>query len=48
MNCVKCCEALEYDDTVWADPNGQIVRNGNDTIWCVPCLPAENNYKESQ
>jgi hypothetical protein len=26
---------------VWADVEGQIVKEGNDTTWCVTCLPNE-------
>ena len=46
VKCFICGEPLDQDDIVWADVEGQIVKDGNDTAWCVPCLPAENGATE--
>jgi hypothetical protein len=31
---------------VWANVEGQIVKEGNDTAWCVVCLPSEEEDDE--
>ena len=41
IKCFICGDTLDQDDVVWADVEGQIVKEGNDTIWCVTCLPNE-------
>lgn len=46
--CFKCSESCEADDIVWADVEGQIVKLGNDTAWCVSCLPSEKEKKMDQ
>lgn len=46
VKCFICGEPLDQDDIVWADVEGQIVKDGNDTAWCVPCLPSENEVTE--
>ena len=46
VKCFICGEPLDQDDIVWADVEGQIVKDGNDTAWCVPCLPSENEATE--
>jgi hypothetical protein len=42
IKCFICGDQLDEDDIVWADEEGQILKQGNDNSWCVPCLPAEN------
>jgi len=39
--CFRCSSGLEADDIIWANDEGQIVKEGNDTAWCVTCLPME-------
>ena len=41
FSCFICSEPLDRDDIVWADVEGQILKEGNDCSWCVSCLPAE-------
>ena len=41
IKCFICGDTLDQDDVVWADVEGQIVKEGNDTTWCVTCLPNE-------
>ena len=41
VKCFICGDPLDREDIVWADEEGQIGRDGNDTAWCVPCLPNE-------
>lgn len=46
VKCFICGEPLDEDDIVWADVEGQIVKDGNDTSWCVSCLPSEKEGTE--
>ena len=39
--CFRCSDVLEEDDIVWATYEGQIIKHGNDTAWCVACLDNE-------
>ena len=40
--CFICGDELDRDDIVWADVEGQVKeKEGNDTAWCVVCLPNE-------
>lgn len=41
IKCFRCSDELDEDEIVWADIEGQIVKEGNDTAWCVACLPNE-------
>jgi hypothetical protein len=44
IKCFLCSEPLDQDDIVWADCEGQWQvrgKEGNDTAWCVSCLPSE-------
>ena len=41
IKCFTCGDTLDQDDVVWADVEGQVVKEGNDTTWCVACLPNE-------
>jgi hypothetical protein len=44
IKCFLCSEPLDQDDVVWADCEGQLQvrgKEGNDTAWCVSCLPNE-------
>jgi hypothetical protein len=41
IKCFICSDTLDEDDIVWADEEGQIGKEGNDTAWCVSCLPSE-------
>ena len=41
VKCFRCSDTLDQDDVVWADVEGQIGKEGNDTAWCVACLPNE-------
>jgi hypothetical protein len=41
IKCFTCGDTLDQDDVVWADVEGQIVKEGNNTTWCVTCLPNE-------
>jgi hypothetical protein len=45
VKCFICGDPLDRDDIVWADVEGQIVKEGNDTAWCVACLPSEEESK---
>ena len=46
FSCFICSEPLDRDDIVWADVEGQILKEGNDCSWCESCLPAENGATE--
>ena len=46
IKCNICGDLLDQDDIVWADIDGQIVKDGNDTAWCVSCLPSEGENNE--
>lgn len=46
IRCFRCSNGLEEDDIVWANDEGQIVKLGNDTAWCVSCLPSEGESNE--
>lgn len=46
VKCFICGEPLDEDDIVWADVEGQVVKDGNDTSWCVSCLPSEKEETE--
>jgi len=46
FNCFICSEPLDRDDIVWADVEGQILKEDNDCSWCVSCLPAEKGATE--
>ena len=46
VRCFRCSDPLDPDDTVWANVEGQIVKEGNDTAWCVACLPSEGEGNE--
>ena len=46
IKCFRCGDTLNQDDIVWADYEGQIVKEGNDTAWCVACLPSEGESNE--
>jgi hypothetical protein len=47
VKCFQCSDALDRDDVVWADEEGQIQeKEGNDTAWCVVCLPSEKGENE--
>lgn len=46
IKCNICGNLLDEDDIVWADIDGQIVKDGNDTAWCVSCLPSEGDSNE--
>jgi len=44
IKCFSCSDPLDQDDIVWADCEGQWQvrgKEGNDTAWCVSCLPSE-------
>ena len=41
IKCFRCSDELDQDEIVWADIEGQIKKEGNDTAWCVACLPNE-------
>jgi len=41
IKCFSCSDPLDRDDIVWANVDGQIEKEGNDTTWCVVCLPNE-------
>lgn len=45
IKCFRCSDELDEDEIVWADIEGQIVKEGNDTAWCVSCLPSEGESK---
>jgi hypothetical protein len=49
VKCFKCGDPLDRDDIIWADVEGlwQVRgREGNDTAWCVSCLPSEGESNE--
>ena len=46
IKCFICGDSLDRDDIVWADEEGQIGKEGNDTAWCVSCLPSEGESNE--
>lgn len=46
VKCFICGDQLDPDDIVWANVEGQIVKKGNDTSWCVACLPNEEDSNE--
>jgi hypothetical protein len=46
VKCFICGDPLDRDDIVWADVEGQVKeKEGNDTAWCVVCLPSEEEKK---
>ena len=46
IKCFRCSDVLDEEEIVWADVEGQIVKEGNDTAWCVSCLPSEGDSNE--
>jgi len=46
VKCFICGDQLDPDDIVWANVEGQIVKEGNDTTWCVVCLPSEGESND--
>jgi len=46
VKCFICGDPLDRDDIVWANVEGQIVKEGNDTSWCVACLPSKEEDDE--
>lgn len=46
IKCFRCSDELDEDEIVWANIEGQIVKEGNDTAWCVSCLPSEGESNE--
>jgi hypothetical protein len=46
IKCFRCNDDLDEEEVVWADVEGQIVKEGNDTAWCVSCLPSEGESNE--
>ena len=46
IKCFRCSDVLDEEEIVWADVEGQIVKEGNDTAWCVSCLPSEGESNE--
>lgn len=46
IKCFRCSDELDEDEIVWANMEGQIVKEGNDTAWCVSCLPSEGESNE--
>ena len=46
VKCFQCSDTLDRDDVVWADEKGQIEKEGNDTAWCVVCLPSEKREEK--
>ena len=47
IKCFICGNLLDEDDIVWADVEGQLrEKEGNDTAWCVACLPNEEEKSE--
>ena len=47
VKCFICGDPLDRDDIVWADVEGQVKeKEGNDTAWCVVCLPSERESNE--
>ena len=45
IKCFRCSDELDEDEIVWANIEGQIVKEGNDTAWCVSCLPNEGESR---
>lgn len=44
IKCFRCSDELDEDEIVWADVEGQLKeKEGNDTAWCVACLPSEGD-----
>jgi len=51
IKCFLCSEPLDQDDVVWADCEGQWQvrgKEGNDTAWCVSCLPSEKEGESNE
>lgn len=48
VKCFICSDTLDRDDIVWADVEGQIGKEGNDTAWCVSCLPNEQEGESNE
>lgn len=46
IKCFRCSDELDEEEIVWANIEGQIVKEGNDTAWCVSCLPSEGENNE--
>lgn len=46
IKCFRCGDPLDREDIVWADEEGQLQKEGNDTAWCVACLPNEKGEKD--
>lgn len=46
IKCFRCSDSQDQDEVVWADIEGQIRKEGNDTAWCVSCLPSEGESNE--
>ena len=46
IRCFRCSDPQDQDEVVWANNEGQIVKEGNDTAWCVACLPSEGESNE--
>ena len=46
IKCFRCSDPQDQDEVVWADIEGQIKKEGNDTAWCVSCLPSEGESNE--
>ena len=49
IKCFICGDPLDRDDIVWADVEGlwQVKgKEGNDTAWCVSCLPSEKEQDD--
>lgn len=46
IKCFRCSDELDEEEIVWANIEGQIVKEGNDTAWCVSCLPSEGESNE--
>ncbi len=46
IKCFRCSDELDEEEIVWANIEGQIVKEGNDTAWCVSCLPSEGESDE--
>jgi hypothetical protein len=44
FTCHKCLTDFADDDIVWANESGQLSKGGNNFVWCVPCLPEQENY----
>ena len=45
VKCFRCSDELDEEEIVWANIEGQIVKEGNDTAWCVSCLPSEGESR---